>query len=121
MSEPMTVAEEASTTAALPPEPATVARFDPMLRALISFGLVEREPDAAGDGAPAWRLIPAVQCRLESLHAPSPPADKLIYFGHRCRSCGEHGPTRMLGGVFLCESCRHAVEERREHRDAQGA
>jgi hypothetical protein len=119
-SEPMTVAEDLTTVAAVP-EPATVARFDPMLRALISFGLVERDPDVEAEGVPGWRLIPAVQSRLESLHLPLVPAEKLIYFGHRCRSCGEHGPTRMWAGVFLCESCRRAAEERQDRLDAQGA
>jgi hypothetical protein len=97
-----------------PAEPAdsTLARFDPMLRALVTFGLVE--PDgvealSGEDPRPGWRLIPAVQRRLESLVAPAPPADKLIYFGHRCSSCGEHGPTRMSSGAFVCENCRRAV------------
>lgn len=115
----MTLAEEASTMPVSSPEPATIARFDPMLRALLTFGLVERTPGADGDLE--WRLIPAVQHRLESLHSPSPPAEKLIYFGHRCRSCGEHGPTRMRGGVFLCEPCRRSAEEHQGRLDAQGA
>ena len=96
------------------PEDPTVARFDPMLRALLTFGLVEPErPEAGGEGQ-GWRLIPAVQHRLRSLVTPAPPAEKLIYFGHRCGSCGEHGPTRNVSGVYLCDECRHQpVEELR--------
>ncbi len=96
-----------------PVDDVTLARFDPMLRALVTFGLVE--PDAADGGdhpSTGWHLIPAVQHRLESLVAPTPPADKLIYFGHRCASCGEPGPTRMQSGVLLCDSCRQVAGER---------
>jgi hypothetical protein len=97
------------------PREGTLARFDSVLRALVTFGLVEPEPNGrsnhngssnGGAEEPRWRLIPAVQRRLESLVAPAPPADKLVYFGHRCASCGEHGPTRMHSGVLLCDDCR---------------
>jgi hypothetical protein len=99
------------------PADATLARFDPMLRALVTFGLVEPdgEPDNGGP-RPSWHLIPAVQRRLESLVAPSPPAEKLIYFGHRCGSCGEHGPTRMSDGAFLCAACATAAGTERAPR-----
>lgn len=96
---------------------ATLARFDPMLRALVTFGLVEPERVGTnGDGAHHWRLNPAVERRLDSLVPPAPPAEKLIYFGHRCGSCGEHGPTRFQAGAYLCEACREPAVERAPRR-----
>ncbi len=100
-------------------EDPVISRFDPMLRSLLAFGLVEADGD---DGTAQWRLVPAVQRRLQSLVSPAPPADKLIYFGHRCGSCGEHAPTRISSGTFLCDACRTTpVEEliaRRQPRPA---
>jgi hypothetical protein len=91
------------------PETAAVARFDPVLRTLMTFGLVE--PDEvqetnSDEASKRWRLTPAVQRRLNSLAFPAPPADKVVYFGHRCSSCGEHGPTWSIAGAFLCGPCR---------------
>jgi hypothetical protein len=116
------------------PKEATLARFDPVLRALVAFGLVEHDPEHAehdgedgrpdghenGNGQGAWRLIPAVQRRLESLVAPAPPAEKLIYFGHRCAACGEHAPTRMHSGVLLCDACRQEPPPPLRDRAADG-
>ncbi|MGH9046589.1 MAG: hypothetical protein ACRDVW_04665 [Acidimicrobiales bacterium] len=100
-------------------EDATLARFDPLLRALITFRLVQPADGDADSGH--WELTAAVQRRLESLVTPAPPAEKLIYFGHRCSSCGEHGPTRISSGAFLCDSCRKIpVEELAPRREALG-
>ncbi len=97
-------------------EPA-ISRFDPLLRSLLTFGLVEADGEAG-----QWRLTARVQRRLQALGAPPPPADKLIYFGHRCSSCGEHAPTRMRGGRFVCDACGTTPVEplapRREPRPA---
>jgi hypothetical protein len=118
----MTVADDAGIPAAVaPPDSATIARFDPMLRSLITFGLVERDVDASDGEGWHWRLVPSVQHRLESLFAPSPTAEKLIYFGHRCGSCGEHGPTRFSSGVYLCEDCRGSAEHHAPMRGAARA
>jgi ribosomal protein L37AE/L43A len=87
-------------------EDPTLSRFDPMLRALMTFGLVEQDHDGAEVVAGRWHLTTAVQRRLQTLVAPAPPAEKLIYFGHRCSSCGEHAPTRISSGAFLCDACR---------------
>jgi hypothetical protein len=113
------VSDRADTMTTEPAEPrdANLDRFDSVLRALVTYGLVEQESengDDRGDNeAPGrtsrWRLIPAVQRRLEALVPPAPPADKLIYFGHRCASCGQHAPTRMHSGVLLCDACRESV------------
>ena len=106
--------ERVDAVTAEPVDDVTLARFDPMLRALVTFGLVEPDDADGGDGtrARAGTSSPAVQQRLESLVAPTPPADKLIYFGHRCASCGEHGPTRLQSGVLLCDVVPQAAGER---------
>lgn len=111
------------------PRDATLARFDSILRTLVAFGLVEPEPNGQvrpngsrnGKGLErGWRLTPAVQRRLESLVAPAPPADKLIYFGHRCASCGEHRPTRTRSGVLVCDDCANAAQPELPRRRAEG-
>jgi hypothetical protein len=103
-------------------EDRTLSRFDPMLRALMTFGLVEQDHDGAEDASKEWRLTAAAQRRMQSLVAPAPPAEKLIYFGHRCGSCGEHAPTRISSGTFLCDACRSTpvaeLAPRREPRPA---
>jgi len=103
-------------------EDRTLSRFDPMLRALMTFGLVEQDHDGVDDASTTWRLTAAAQRRLQALVTPVPPAEKLIYFGHRCGSCGEHAPTRISSGTFLCDACRNTpVDElapRREPRPA---
>jgi hypothetical protein len=78
-------------------------RFDALLRALLSWGLVERPSEATG---PSWKLSPLAQERLESFACPPPRADKVIYFGHHCVTCGELRPTKYRSGRFMCESCR---------------
>ena len=112
----MTVADDLIPTDVVRPEPAVMSRFDPMLRGLITFGLVERDPEGS-----EWRLVPAAQRRLDSLFSPSPPAEKLIYFGHRCGSCNERGPTRFSAGAFLCDDCRRQIEPDLARAAAPGA
>ncbi|MGH9044559.1 MAG: hypothetical protein ACRDVP_06965 [Acidimicrobiales bacterium] len=87
------------------PEDIKVTRFDPMLRTLMSFGLVERIGGAGGE----WRLTAGVQQRLNALVKPQPETDRLIYFGHRCGSCGGHGPTMIVSGSYLCGTCRQGA------------
>jgi len=90
------------------PNEAAAARFDPVLRTLMTFGLVVEDPNEDG-GPRQWVLTPAAQRRLVALSSPAPPPDKLIYFGHRCGSCGEHAPTRFTAGTFLCGACRESA------------
>ncbi|HEY3940972.1 MAG TPA: hypothetical protein VGL60_00685 [Acidimicrobiales bacterium] len=80
--------------------------MDPLLRELLDFGLVEVDPDRGG-----WRLVESASRRLTELAAPRPPADKIIYFGHRCSSCGELRPTRIYPGGLMCDECRLASED----------
>lgn len=83
-------------------------RFDALLRNLLTFGLVERDPSGS---RPAWRLSDQAQERLDRLSAPPPVAGELLYFGHRCSACGEHRPTRLRGGAYVCERCSMMAAE----------
>ncbi len=76
--------------------------LDPLLRELLDFGVVELDP--AGD----WRLIESAQRRLRELAAPRPPDEKIIFFGHRCSSCGQLRPTRLDTHGLVCDECRRA-------------
>ena len=73
---------------------------DPLLRELLEFDVVERDVTAGG-----WRLRESAQARLDQLAAPRPPAEKIVFFGHRCGACGQLRPTRMRSQVLLCEAC----------------
>ncbi|MHB1584290.1 MAG: hypothetical protein ACYCU7_02220 [Acidimicrobiales bacterium] len=83
-------------------------RFDALLRNLLAFGLVERDPSGNGRG---WRLSEQAQGRLDRLGAPPPATGELLYFGHRCSACGEHRPTRLRGGAYVCERCTVVAAE----------
>jgi hypothetical protein len=84
-----------------------IERFDPLLRNMLAWGLVEE----AADGT--WRLRPEVGERLGSLarltHRPETAA--VVYFGHFCGQCHASGPTWRLEGRYLCEACRRALAE----------
>jgi hypothetical protein len=81
------------------------ARFDVLLRDLLSLGLVERR-----NGELLWQLSSPAQRRLESLACPRPPADKVVYFGHHCGACHELRPTRFRFGRYLCDPCLEGGE-----------
>lgn len=77
-------------------------QFDPLLRDLLAFNLVESEEV---DGVRSWRLTEVAHRRLAQLAAPPPPEDKVVYFSRRCVRCGEHRPTRRRSDEFVCEGC----------------
>jgi hypothetical protein len=82
-----------------------VETFDPLLRDLVVWGLVEREEDA--DGSATWRLSDDARHRLDDL-APvgrPPVPDRLVYFDHLCARCHRRKPTRLQAGDYLCASC----------------
>jgi len=74
--------------------------LDPLLRELLNFGVAEHDPV---DGS--WRLTESAQRRLGELASPRPPAEKLIYFGHRCAACGQLRPTRLRTQGLVCDDC----------------
>jgi len=77
-------------------------RFDPLLRQLLDFRLVEL---AMRDGGAVFQLSPEAEQRLQELVAPTPDADKLVSFTHRCAVCGEKRPTRHRHGASVCDPC----------------
>jgi hypothetical protein len=80
-----------------------IERFDPHLRDLVYWGLVERR----GTNAKApWQLVPEAQRRLDELQAftvPDAAAD--VYLDHRCADCSRRGLTRLHGDSFVCDTC----------------
>lgn len=87
-----------------------VERFDPLLRDLLAFGLIEAE---SGDH---WALAPEVQQRLTALLAAQrPSAAVMLHFGFACARCHASGITRLHEGEHLCDACIEQVvaEEQR--------
>ncbi len=85
-----------------------VEKFNPLLRSLLSWHLVDRvEGD---DGTHRWELTEAAQEQLDKLTPTRQRAVKaLAYLDHWCANCREQRLTHLLDGRYLCEDC-----ERRE-------
>jgi hypothetical protein len=83
-----------------------IETFDPLLRDLVGWGLVERSEEGTGTG---WQLVPAAQQRLDDLLAPSGAtgtgtgAD--VYLNRLCADCHQRGLTRLRGECYLCDRC----------------
>jgi hypothetical protein len=88
-----------------------VQTFDPLLRDLVTWGLVVRAPSDE-DGPGDWQLSPGAQERLGELvtGTPAPVPERLVYFDHLCARCHLREPTRLYGGAYLCAPC---LEEQR--------
>lgn len=83
------------------PSDRAIQTFDPLLRDLITWGLVS-------SGEEGWELSERAQQRLSELAAASGPwpAERTVYFGHRCHQCGLKALTRLREGVYVCDDCR---------------
>lgn len=81
-----------------------IERFDPLLRSLLTWNLVEQGDEGR------WELPAAVTQRLAELSAltRSDTPSEVVYFGHACSVCGTSGLTRRRGERYLCDKCRHA-------------
>jgi hypothetical protein len=79
-------------------------RFDPLLRNMLAWGLVEEGPDGQ------WVLRSEVGQRLARLAQLTHRAETsaIVYFGHPCASCQASGATRLCEGRYLCDECRQA-------------
>jgi len=84
-----------------------IETFDPLLRDLVSWGLVERDESAAG----SWRLVDAAQRQLTEIVASTGPlsAESMLYFDHLCARCHQRELTRLVDGSYLCNSCTDAI------------
>jgi len=83
-----------------------IERFDPLLRNLLAWGLVEEAEDGS------WSMRQDASARLTQLgqltrrDAPS----EVVYFGHACAICRSNGLTRRIGERYLCDGCRRTAE-----------
>lgn len=80
-----------------------VERFDPLLRDLIGWGLVERADSETG---PSWQLVGPAQRRLDELSPPSASGhDAVVYLDRRCADCRQRGLTRLRDESYVCDGC----------------
>ena len=88
---------------ALKQEPPSDA-FNPLLRSLLTWGLVERSEDDGG--RPRWQLTAAAQERLEALNPRArKAATSLAYLDHWCSRCRQQRLTHLRDGRYLCQEC----------------
>lgn len=88
-------------------QPVPVDAFNPLLRSLLSWELVERREDENGESY--WALIDEAQQRLEMLTPrPRRPTAALAYLDHWCARCRGQKLTHLIDGRFLCEECERA-------------
>jgi hypothetical protein len=81
-----------------------VERFDPLLRALLSWDLVS---PGDGDGGTTWQLTPEAQRRVSQLaRTRSQPDEAVVHLGGRCEQCRRRRTLRLSGGRLLCDDCR---------------
>jgi hypothetical protein len=82
-----------------------VEAFNPLLRSLLSWGLVERvEFDV---GSHHWELTDAAQQRLDQLTPERRRASAtLAYLDHWCSSCRQQHLTHLVDGSYLCVECQ---------------
>jgi hypothetical protein len=82
-----------------------IERFDPLLRNMLAWRLVEQTPDGV------WALSPEVARRLSHLVTVTRRGDssEVVYFGHACAMCHSSGMTRLREGRYLCDPCHRAA------------
>ncbi len=89
-----------------------IDRFDPLLRDLAGWGLVERR---ATKTRATWQLAPAAQRRLEELlpasQMVSPQA--VVYLDRLCAECHQRELTRLHGDLYVCDRCWATRQTRR--------
>lgn len=79
-------------------------QFDPLLRDLLAWGLVEPARPAADNDR--WHLAEGAQHRLEDLHTRTEThGSPLVYFDRLCAGCRRRRLTRLHDGVHLCDAC----------------
>jgi ribosomal protein L37AE/L43A len=87
-----------------------VEAFNPLLRSLLSWGLVRRVQ--TDDGARQWELTEEAQQRLDELTPERQRAtETLAYLDHSCSSCRQQRLTHLVDGHFLCAECQRLEAE----------
>jgi hypothetical protein len=86
-----------------------IEAFNPLLRSLLTWDLVERVEDPESPGGHRWLLREEAQRRLDAL-APRPreAASSLAYLDHWCARCREQKLTHLIEGRYLCTDCQRA-------------
>ncbi len=81
-----------------------IQTFDPLLRDLVGWGLVERQDQEA---AGPWQLVPDAQRRLDELLSPTliPSVGADVFLNRLCGQCHQRGLTRLRGESYLCNTC----------------
>ncbi|MHB8244874.1 MAG: hypothetical protein ACYDGN_05870 [Acidimicrobiales bacterium] len=92
---------------AIAPEGIPVEAFNPLLRSLLSWDLVQRVETE--DGTRQWVLKEDAQRRLDAL-APRPrhSSASLAYLDHWCARCRQQRLTHLIEGRYLCQECQRA-------------
>jgi hypothetical protein len=81
--------------------PLSLDRMGPILRDLVSFGLVERTETGR------FELREDVQRWLaEAFVRSGPPGTAEVFVGRQCQRCGNTGVTRLVEGIRICASCQ---------------
>ena len=83
-----------------------IEQFDPLLRNMLAWDLVQETEDGR------WDLRPHVAERLASLatYAKRSEPSEVVYFGHPCARCKSNGLTRLRDGQYVCDECRRAAD-----------
>ncbi len=84
-----------------------VDAFNPLLRSLLSWHLVNRVE--LEDGTHRWELTESAQERLDHLNPASRKAAKsLAYLDHWCARCRQQRLTHLRDGRYICVDCEAA-------------
>lgn len=88
-----------------------VEAFNPLLRSLLTWELVERVELV--DGSHEWVLTETSQRRLDALtQVRQRAATSLAYLDHWCAGCRQQRLTHLVEGRYLCDACRSSAPER---------
>lgn len=86
-----------------------VEAFNPLLRSLLTWELVERVEDPESPEGHSWVLREDAQRRLDALTPPPREAtSSLAYLDHWCARCRQQKLTYLIDGRYLCEECQRA-------------
>ena len=87
-----------------------VEAFNPLLRSLLTWELVERVE--LPDGSHQWELTASTQQRLDELtRFPRRAVTSLVYLDHWCAGCRQQRLTHLVESRYLCEACQLAESD----------